>query len=110
MGAQADQVDLIQALVLVLFSYRLARLIAWDEITIGLRERWRNFWKRRGTIGALIARGIECGPCVSFWVSLAATLGVDRFGHVPGSTFDVFVIAAGGSCWMLALDGGRVKL
>lgn len=62
--ATLHNVSALTLLILVLFAYRLTRLIAVDDITSPLRDR------AHGWLGELVT----CPFCVGVWVSAAVVL------------------------------------
>lgn len=90
-GTVPTSVPLADAIILVLATFRLTRLFAYDSITSFIREWFAGSNPRSflGTLGTLV----HCPWCLGLWFSLVASFA---YFMTPYAWFFLFFLALGG--------------
>jgi hypothetical protein len=88
-----------ELLIGVLATYRVARMLAYEDGPWDLFLRWRSWIADRYDVDSWIARGFNCPLCLSFWIGMAIAL------IMSPATWSAFVLSwlaySGGASWLV---------
>jgi hypothetical protein len=89
---------MIEYILAILATYRVARMLALEEGAFGLFEWVRVEIGGTNPESTWLSRGLHCPLCISFWIALLAAL------LLPFASWQIFVLS-----W-LGIAGGAVVL